>query len=140
MCYGVDNARAVRFEPAGEQLKPSWNRCFSVAPERDTTCTLVAGGADGAQAAASFTVRVKPAPPFIKMFAASEKEIRRGDRFTICYNAEHASTVRLDPAGMRLQPGQGCVMLYPKAGMQFTLVATGAGGRTGRGKVKVRVR
>ncbi|MCX6638574.1 MAG: hypothetical protein NT090_26265, partial [Acidobacteria bacterium] len=34
---------------AGEQLKPSWNRCFSVAPERDTTCTLAAGGADGAQ-------------------------------------------------------------------------------------------
>ena len=140
ICYGVDNARSVRFEPAGEQLKPSWNRCFSVTPARDTTYTMVADGTGGTQVTASFSVRVKAAPPFIQMFAASEKEIHRGDRFTICYNAEHASSVRLEPVGMSLQPGQGCVMLYPKADMEFRLVASGAGGRSDCARASVRVR
>jgi hypothetical protein len=60
LCYGVVNAKAVRIDPPVEELAPSMNRCFNVAPKRDTRYTLTAEGADGPPATESFVIRVKP--------------------------------------------------------------------------------
>jgi hypothetical protein len=141
ICYGVENARAVHLEPAVERLKPALNRCFAVEPVETTTYTLVADGFDGAQTSESFTVRVRPAPPFIFFFATSEKEIRRGEPFTVCYGVEHAASARLEPVGMGLPPvRKNCVRMYPAQTMKFTLVAASADGRTDRAKFTVNVK
>jgi len=141
ICYGVRNARSVRIEPAVENLSPSLNRCFFTEPRQDTEYRLVAEGSDGAEASAAFQVRVKPAPPEIRLFAVSEKRIVRNDAVTLCYGVAHAMSVRLDPDGWNLAPvALNCARIYPKASGTFTLVATGAGGRTERRKFAVEVK
>src|SRR5271169_2865660 len=124
VCYGVRNARSVRIEPPVEKLAPALNRCFFIEPHQDTTYKLVAEGDDSSQASASFQVRVKPAPPEIRMFAVSEKRIIRGDAVTLCYGVAHAAAVRLDPDGWLLAPvALNCARIYPRATGTFTLVA-----------------
>lgn len=59
VCYGVENARAVRLDPSIEEIKPSPVRCFNAFPKRTTTFKLTATGKDGREVSASFTVRVK---------------------------------------------------------------------------------
>ena len=59
LCYGVENARAVRIDPPVEQLEPVRNRCFWVAPQRTTTYSLEAEGAGGRRVTASFTLQVR---------------------------------------------------------------------------------
>jgi hypothetical protein len=63
VCYGVQNARAVRIEPPVEQLDPVLNRCFWVAPKRSTTFQLVAEGANGVEVSQSLTITVNAAHP-----------------------------------------------------------------------------
>lgn len=141
VCYGVENARSVRIEPAVEELKPAMNRCFPITPEAATTYTLVAEGRDGTRASASFTVNVKPAPPKILFIALSSKEIRRGEPLTVCYGVSNADAVRLEPVAWPLRPVEkDCVKLYPVRTTNFTVVASGAEGMTDREKFTVKVR
>lgn len=140
ICYGVENAKAVRLEPAVESLTPALTRCFWVEPRRNTTYTLFAEGLDGSRASASFDVRVKPAPPSILFMAVSAKEIVPGDAVTVCYGVSRASSVRLEPIHWALAPAaQNCVRFYPSASMKFTLVASGVGGMTDTDHFQVRV-
>jgi hypothetical protein len=65
LCYGVQNARAVRLSPPVEELTPSLTRCFTVAPERTSTYRLTAVGKDGREVWAELTLEVgalKPRP------------------------------------------------------------------------------
>ena len=129
VCYGVRNAASVRIEPPVEKLTPALNRCFFIDPGQDTTYRLVAEGADGSQAEASFRVLVKPAPPAILMLATSERQIPRGEAVTLCYGVAHATTVRMEPNGWQLPPlEKNCTRFYPKATATYSLVAIGAGG------------
>ncbi len=59
MCYGVENARAVRIEPEVEKLKPAWNRCFDVSPRQTTMYRLVATGPDDSTDKGRLTVTVR---------------------------------------------------------------------------------
>ncbi len=59
VCYGVENAKALRLDPAIEEVEPSPVRCFNAFPKRTTTFKLTATGKDGREVSASFTVRVK---------------------------------------------------------------------------------
>ncbi len=131
ICYGVQNARAVRIDPAVEELSPAFNRCIAAWPEKTTTYTLIATGVGDAEVRASFTVRVKPARPFIFMLATSEKEIRRGQPFSFCYGVKWARAARLDPMGIPLPAPteRACLRMYPVASMNYKLLATGDGGR-----------
>ena len=59
VCYGVNNAKAVRIEPRIEEdLKPSLSRCLEVHPKTDTEYTLTAEDGAGAKAEQKFTLRV----------------------------------------------------------------------------------
>jgi hypothetical protein len=130
VCYGVANAKAVRIEPAVEQLKPAHNRCISVTPGKTTTYTLHADGNDGSADTVSFTVKVLPAPPNIKMAAVSDKEIPRGESVTVCAAIEHATSARVEPINRSLPANgePGCVKWYPVATMKYRIVAKGIGG------------
>lgn len=141
VCYGVQNARAVRMEPPIEALTPALTRCFWADPHGNTQYKLMAEGFDGRQVSESFAVRVKPALPSILFFAASHKAIQRGDAVTICYGVAHADSVELKPIGWELPPiARNCARFYPKITRDYTLVAHGTEGLTDRQEFAVGVR
>ncbi len=141
VCYGVENAAAVRLEPPVEELKPSFNRCFAIAPKTTTTYTLTAEGADGKLASASFTVQVEPPPPRILFVSLSEKEIQRGQPWTMCYGVAHASKAWLDPGTVNLPVSEKrCMRSFPVRTTNFTLVAADDLGRTDRERFRLVVR
>lgn len=141
VCYGVENARAVRIDPPVEQLEPSRNRCFSISPERTTTYKLTATGQDGREASESFTVNVVPAPPRILFVALSAREAKRGELFTMCYGVKNASDVRLDPLGWKLEPVEkNCRMWYPVQTMKYTLTVSSPDGRKDQEKFTIKVK
>ena len=106
VCYGVENARSVRLEPPVEKLTPSFNRCFQVTPDKQTTYTLTAEGSDGRTVSESFTVTVKGRPAaasnaqMIRFFATSSSEIGAGQTSTLCYGVSNAKSVKVEPAPM----------------------------------------
>jgi hypothetical protein len=139
ICYGVQNAEAVRLEPPVEELKPAVNRCISILPVANTTYRLVASGAGGSEVSASFTLNVKPAPPSILFVEISGRKVKRGEPFTFCYGVKHATSARLDPLGMRLAPEEkSCRRFFPVRTLEYTLVAEGQG-RPDREKFTVAV-
>jgi hypothetical protein len=81
LCYGVENARAVRIAPGPEgaagQVYPSVHRCLDIWPQHTTHYTLMAIGFDGSTVARSLTLPVQtsplpvPEPRFYALAAAS---------------------------------------------------------------------
>ena len=141
ICYGVRNAAAVRVEPALENLSPALSRCFWTEPHRDTAYRLVATGSDGSEVSESFQVRVSPAPPHILFVAVSDSRIQRGEPVTMCYGVTQATTARIDPIAWTLAPvAKNCVRFYPKATLEYTLVAAGDAGRTDTETFRVEVK
>jgi hypothetical protein len=142
VCYGVENARAVRLDPAIEQLEPSSNRCFPVSPRQTTTFKLTATGQDGREVSESFTVRVGPAPPRIVSVDLSSAGVKRGETVTMCVRVENASSVRVEPVGWSL-PASGtriCKTWFPPRTMKYTLTASSADGRKDQETFTVKVK
>lgn len=150
VCYGVENARAVRIDPPVEELKPAYNRCFAVSPERDTTYTLTAEGADGGAVSRSIGLEVRPpspaarreeTPPLILQLAASAEETAPGRPVTICYRAAPGASVRLEPEVAAFKPGEkACFSVAPRQTTTYTLSASAPGGRRDRQTITIRVR
>ncbi len=141
ICYGVRNAKSVRIDPPVANVTPSLTRCIAVEPKQNTTYTLTAEGFDGATDAASFELRVKPAPPVFRMLAVSDREIPRGEVLTVCYGVERATGVRMEPGGWKLPAGlKNCIRFYPKQTAEYTLIAAGAAGVEQKERFKVAVR
>jgi hypothetical protein len=72
LCYGVENAKAVRISPPLEGVYPSMARCLEINPERTTHYTILAEGYDGRVATQSFTLPVQP--PVLKPRAVQYAE------------------------------------------------------------------
>jgi hypothetical protein len=62
LCYGVENAKAIRISPMMQGVYPTHNRCVEIVPEHTTHYTLQAEGFDGTVAIRSFTLAVQDAP------------------------------------------------------------------------------
>jgi hypothetical protein len=151
LCYGVENAVAVRLTPPVEELQPGYNRCFQVTPERTTTYTLVAEGADGSSASQSVTVALKaatkappppaPIPALITMFVASTAEVPAGMPVTLCYGAPEAKSVSIEPAVEALKPTRrNCFIVKPVQATTYTLTARAPDGYVETAQVSVKVR
>ena len=68
-------------------------------------------------------------------------QVRRGEALTLCYGTKGATTVRLEPAKLSLPPSERfCARLYPVRNTTYTLVVSGADGRTDREKFTVTVK
>lgn len=139
ICYGVLNATAVRIHPPVAEIPPSLNRCIAVAPRAETTYTLTATGKDGQEVQASFTLPVVPAPARFLFADTSEREIRRGQPFTVCYGVRNATTVRLSPVTNLPAVERHCYKFYPAADTRFVLTASGPGGEADALRFAVRV-
>ena len=59
VCFGVANAKSVTLVPETRPVWPSHNLCVDVNPNKTTTYTLTATGADGKQVAQQVQVKVR---------------------------------------------------------------------------------
>lgn len=59
LCYGVQNAKAVKVEPSTQAHQPSDKICFTETVNATTSFRLTAMGNDGSVQTATFTVKVK---------------------------------------------------------------------------------
>jgi hypothetical protein len=139
VCYGVLNAAEVRLEPPVEELYPTLNRCVSVSPRRTGEYRLIAQSAAGI-ATASFSLKVKPPPPYITFLAISEQEVRRGQPITLCYGVKDTTSLRLDPGGRPLAISDRiCTKVFPVRTTEYAITATGRDGSTDRLSVTITV-
>lgn len=152
LCYGVENATAVRLEPAVEPIDPSPNRCIQFSPARTRTYTLIATGAGPAQAAQSVTIRVSGHAPaeagaaasaegrLIDSFAATSTEISPGQPITLCYSVHDATSVRIEPTiGQLPVKDRNCITQQPRETVTYTLIVSG-NGRSDRERLQIRVK
>ena len=151
ICYGVENARAVRIEPPVEPLKPVYVRCIQTSPQATTTYKLTAEVFDGTTATRSATVKVFPATAsaaapqadatLIKTFAASSEEAAAGGQVVLCYSAPDAESVAIDPPIRELQPADRfCFSARADKTTTYALTVTGAGGRRETERITVDVK
>ena len=144
LCYGVENAKALKLEPAAADVWPALSRCFEVRPAATTRYTLTATGADGQTVSRSATIEVgapKPAGPHIIEVTVNKLEIAKGEPVVVCYTARNAASVTITPgkAGARTAE-RGCVTDNPAVTTTYQVTATGAGGQQDSERVTVKVR
>lgn len=149
LCYGVENARTVRLDPALDRVWPAYNRCLAIAPTRDTRYTLTAEGFDGRQVSESLEVKVlrsaraerPPEPaPLITEFAATAAETAPGRPVTLCYQAAPGAEIRLAPEVERPAGSRACFAAAPLRTTTYTLTASTPDGRTESRAVTITVR
>lgn len=150
LCYGVEEAEAVRIEPEVEPLKPSYSRCIPVTPRATTRYTLTAEGAGGGSVTSSVTVTVqgagraparqlpaaapsRDAGPVIDSFHVEKKEGPGGALTLLCYEVHEAEAVAIEP-GVLPRSGalRGCLGVAPEQPTTYFLTAYGPGGKTAR--------
>jgi hypothetical protein len=142
LCYGVENASAVRLTPPVEQLHPSLSRCFPVSQTETTTYTLFAEDKQGGTASQSITLPTTgPLPKFIDLLVNSH-EVAPGGLISFCFQAKNAVAVRATPVPLteRATPARGCVIDYPRKTTTYHITITGAGGQTDEASTVVKVR
>jgi len=142
LCYGVENASAVRLDPPVEKVWAAMSRCFEITPAQTSTYALTAESADGQSVSKSVTVQVGPAAPKILSVTLSAQQIASGDIVTICYEAENATAVRVTPSDLSGQnsPSKGCVTVKPKVTTTYTVTAKGTGGQSDTESAVIKVR
>jgi hypothetical protein len=138
LCYGVENARAVRLAPDVEPIRPAFSRCVPVTPVRTTTYTFTAEGEDGSTASKSVTLEVvkgaavsaaaqapSAAGPQISYFRSEPKP----DLTLLCYLVQNADAVEITPNVLpRGRVFTGCVGV-PNGAATYTLTAFAGGKR-----------
>lgn len=144
LCYGVDNAKTVRIEPAVDRVWPTLSRCIEIAPTQSTTYTLTAEGADGKPVAQSVTVSVGAALPKIIEVSVNKLEVQSGEEVTICYHVKNAASVKVSPGHpMPMQlttPEHGCYSDRPAKATAYTVIASSSQGVTDVERVTVKVK
>jgi hypothetical protein len=142
LCYGVENAVAVRIAPPVEQIRPALSRCFTVSPAETTTYTLTAEDRGAKTISQSATVTVTGPLPHFKDLSISSKEVAPGQLVTFCFKAVNATTVRGGPGRFQHNgaPAGDCLIDYPQKTTAYRLVIEGAGGQTDEAKITVNVK
>jgi hypothetical protein len=142
LCYGVENATAVRLTPAIESIWPALSRCVTISPAKTTTFTLVAEGHAAKTTSQSVTVTVtEPLPRFTDL-SISAKEVPAGEVVAFCFKATDAVAVRGKPGYFQLggSPQSDCLVNQPRHTTLYRITIEGAGGQTDDASITVRVR
>lgn len=114
LCYGVVNAVRVEMDPPLAELFPSISRCVEATIQQGTRATLTAYGKDGRAVQVHIDLLVREPPPEILFVEVSSREVRRGERFTLCYGVRDAVRVRVEPGGMDLPVSpRRCATWFP---------------------------
>jgi hypothetical protein len=146
ICYGVENAEAVKIEPYIDRTWPSLSRCVQANPKRPTIYVLTATGKDGKSVTAELKVGVGPASEkpagreLITSFAAMAVQAAPREPFTLCYSTRpEVTAVSIQPAVRKLAPGNKvCFPATIDKSTTFILSASTANGETDRMQVTVK--
>jgi hypothetical protein len=141
LCYGVENATAVRIVPPVEQIRPALSRCFTVSPVQTTNFTLIAEDGSAKTTSQSITVTVTGALPHFNDLSISSKEVAPGQLVSFCFKASNATAVRGGPGHFQHggSPSGNCLVDNPRKTTAYRLVIEGAGGQTDEAKISVNV-
>ena len=153
VCYGVENVKSVRFEPAVMEIRPLTTKCVWFTPPESMDLTLIAEGEDGKELRETIAVKVaagaapttktarQPVPQtgLIETFIATASSVSPGGSTMICYVLREQATMTMDPpSGPLGNDLRKCVQVRPTATTTYTLSAS-ANGKTDSAKVKVTV-
>ncbi len=128
LCYGVLNAARVTLDPPLAELTPSISRCVEAVIHRRTTVTLTAFDKAGKSVSASIDIPVREPQPEILFANLSSREIRRGDRFTLCYGVQDATRVRVEPGPLELPvSAKRCATWFPAEAPRKLIAESPAG-------------
>ena len=141
ICYGVENAAAVRIDPPVEQIRPALSRCFKVSPVQTTNYTLVAEDGNAKTTSQSITVTVTGPLPHFNDLSISSKAVTPGQLVSFCFKASNAAAVRGGPGHFQHggSPSGDCLLDNPRKTTSYRLVVEGAGGQTDEAKITVNV-
>jgi hypothetical protein len=141
LCYGVENAAAVRITPPVEQIQPALTRCFTVSPVETTTFTLIAEDRSAKTISQSTTVTVTGPRPHFNDLSISSKEVAPGQLVSFCFKASNATAVRGGPGHFQHggSPSGDCLLDNPRKSTAYHLVIEGVGGQTDEAKITVNV-
>jgi hypothetical protein len=141
LCYGVQNAKAVKLAPGNQTLSTALSRCIDVTPSETTTYTLTAEG-DGPAAKQDVTVTVGAAkPPGVKIVEVrvSTLDLKRGEALSICYKVSNAKSVHIEPSVPPSDVNPNCGIAHPDRTTTYTVTAVGASGDQDQERVTVKV-
>ena len=139
VCYGVENAKKVWLSPPRRELTASLTRCVEVEPSGKTTYTLTAEGADGKTVSQELTLGAGAARVHIVNVDISAAEVPAGGLVRICYTADNAAAVTIEPGHFRATERYACKVDQPQKTTTYVVRATGAGGDTDEEKVMIKV-
>ena len=130
LCYGVENAKAVRIRPPVERVWPAISRCFDIEPSTATTYTLTAEGEDRQPVTQSLTVQIGSALPKIIEVVVSSLSVHAGEQVRVCYKVKNAKSVKISPGTLVNvpTPEHGCVVDKPAKTTTYTVTALNAEG------------
>lgn len=146
LCYGTEDVETLTLRPYDDgELRPSFNRCVSHTPAKDTTYVLTAKG-PGGETTASFSVRVGAGAPKERVLIQSfqivgNRPVTAGARAQLCYSTEGANAVSIQPrveAALGVGKNQ-CFVVTPGKTTSYVLTATAADGSVDRMQVTVPV-
>jgi hypothetical protein len=140
VCYGVENASAVWLDPGHRELSAALSRCVEVTPTENTTYKLSAQSPGGQTVTKELAVTVGAAHVKITNVTVSAVDVKAGDLVNVCYTAENASSVTIEPIGYSGPAGKGCASQQPQKTTTYVVTATGPGGEKDSEKVTVKVR
>lgn len=141
ICYGVENAKSVWISPPMKELSAALARCIEVEPKAKTTYTLTVEGTEGKRVSQDITIGIGGARAKLVNVNVSAVQVKSGEKVTVCYTAENARSVTIDPPGFRGGPGaKGCATHEPTKTTTYVVAVTGADGDRDQEQVTVKVR
>jgi hypothetical protein len=150
LCYGVENAKSVRIEPAVDGVWPSPNRCVEIRPQRTTKYKFIAESAGGQVQTASLEIIVEADPALLPKVvyltagpakpSAAEMKAGGSGVWSICFLVRNAAEVSVDPPVVPpTSAPNGCFYDKPAKTTTYTLTARDAKGRKASKQVTVKV-
>jgi len=129
LCYGVENASAVRLDPPVERVWPALSRCFEIEPEAPRTYTLTA---ERGNDRVSKMLTIKKGAPLVEILEVrvDAMEIAPGTTMHVCYKVRNAGSVTVTPGAWVTapDPNRGCVADVQSQTTTYTVLARDADG------------
>jgi len=133
ICYQVKNARSLQIDNGIGEVRPVDSGCVTTIIGKTSSAIdpakifqLTASGLEGETSTREIRITVRTPHVDITEFTVNPQKITRGDSVSLCFRAENASAVGIEPVTKRIASPNGeriCIPHQPKTTMTYTLTA-----------------